>query len=43
MREFVIGVMVGMSGCAALFNYAFWLEDRRKEAVQFLKTRVMGL
>jgi hypothetical protein len=43
MRDFTLGIIVGMFVCAALFNYVFWLAERREEAMQFIKARVRGL
>ena len=38
-RDFTLGLAAGMFLCACLFNYVFWQEKRRDDAMEFLRKR----
>jgi hypothetical protein len=39
LRDFTLGWAAGMFFCTLLFNYVFWMHQRRKDGLEFLRRR----
>jgi hypothetical protein len=42
LKIFLLGVDLGIVIGAGIYLYVYWMVERRKEAMRFIKQRVMG-
>jgi hypothetical protein len=40
MQAFILGVVVGMLFAGGLFNYVFWMAERKEQAIRYVRQRI---